>query len=36
MSSRNRCKGEKAHVCLETDEFSYTDQDVFLKGLAPR
>ncbi|MDR2018594.1 MAG: RNA methyltransferase [Syntrophobacterales bacterium] len=26
-------KGEKCHFCLETDEFSYTDQDVFLKGL---
>lgn len=29
-------RGEKCHVCLETDEFSYTDQDVFLKELAGR
>ena len=27
-------KGEKAHICLETDQYSYTDQDLFLKGLA--
>ncbi len=31
---RRQCKGEKCHVCLETEEFSYTDQDVFLKGLS--
>ena len=29
-------KGEKCHVCLETDEFSYTDQDAFLRELAGR
>jgi 23S rRNA (guanosine2251-2'-O)-methyltransferase len=27
-------KGERSHVCLETDEFSYTDQNVFLQGLS--
>ena len=27
-------KGGRCHVCLEMDEFSYTDQDVFLQGLA--
>ncbi|HEY3275860.1 MAG TPA: RNA methyltransferase [Syntrophorhabdaceae bacterium] len=26
-------RGEKCHVCLETDEFSYTDQDLFIKEL---
>ena len=29
-----QCRGERCHVCLETDEFSYTDQDQFLKRLA--
>jgi 23S rRNA (guanosine2251-2'-O)-methyltransferase len=27
-------KGEKCHICLEIDEFTYIDQDVFLKQLA--
>ena len=26
-------KGERGHVCLEVDEFSYTDADSFLKAL---
>jgi 23S rRNA (guanosine2251-2'-O)-methyltransferase len=32
----NQCKGEKCHMCLETDDFSYTDQDVFIGELSVR